>query len=121
MDVNSCARVINESHEHLSSTNNDDSTVNLINGEHNDEFKKIILRNPATKKCFIDIMHVYKRTKRNKFMSLDSADLLRKSQVTAFTFKQFYFHVTMTIFGRKYLDQYLSRITGIFEIKIQLL
>lgn len=53
-------------------------------------------------------------------MSHDSADLLRKSQVTAFTFKQFYFHVTMTIFGRKYLDQYLSRITGIFEIKIQL-
>lgn len=53
-------------------------------------------------------------------MSLDSADLLRKSQVTAFTFKQLYFHVTMTIFGRKYLDQYLSRTTGIFEIKIQL-
>lgn len=65
-------------------------------------------------------MCIKARTKRNEFMSLDSADLLRKSQATAFTFKQLYFHVTMTIFGRKYLDQYLSRTTGIFEIKIQL-
>lgn len=86
--------------------------------------KKIILRNPATRKCFIDIMHVYKSAQN----AMNLCRLIQRIYcvshkyyiVTAFTFKQFYFHVTMTIFGRKYLDQYLSRITGIFEIKIQL-
>lgn len=57
-------------------------------------------------------MHVYKNA--------PITDLSRKLQVADFTFKQFYFHVTTTVFGRKYQDQYLSRITGIFEIRIQL-
>lgn len=59
-------------------------------------------------------MHVYKNAPNA--MSLCHLKL----QVADFTFKQFYFHVTTTVFGRKYQDQYLSRITGIFEIRIQL-